>query len=100
MKWETTGQWDLGLDMGFLDNRINLTADVYKKVTKNLLLNANIPTSYGFSSIFKNTGSVQNQGLEISVNTVNIRKKDFSWNTNFNIAFKANKVLTLARNQN
>jgi TonB-linked SusC/RagA family outer membrane protein len=100
LKWETTGQWDLGLDMGFLNDRINLTADLYKKVTKNLLLNANIPPSYGFPSIFKNVGSVQNQGLEISINTVNIRKPDFTWNTNFNISFNANKVLTLAENQN
>ena len=100
LKWETTGQWDLGLDMGFLDNRINLTTDVYKKITKNLLLNANIPTSYGFSSIFQNIGSVQNQGLEISINTVNIQNRNFSWNSSFNIAFNASKVLALAQNQN
>ena len=100
LKWETTAQWDLGLDMGFLNGRIDLTVDLYKKVTKDLLLNANIPTSYGFSGIFKNIGSVQNQGLEISVNTVNVRKEDFSWNTNFNIAFNANKVLALTENQN
>ncbi len=100
LKWETTAQWDLGLDMGFLNGRIDLTVDLYKKVTKDLLLNANIPTSYGYSSIVKNIGSVQNQGLEISINTVNIRKKDFSWNTSFNISFNANKVLSLAENQN
>ena len=99
LKWETTAQWDLGLDMGFVENRINLTADVYKKTTKNLLLNANIPTSYGFSSIYENIGSVQNQGLEISINTVNIRRSNFTWNTSFNIAFNANKVLSLANNQ-
>ena len=100
LKWETTAQWDLGLDMGFLNERINLTADVYKKVTKNLLLNANIPTSYGFSSIFQNVGSVQNQGLEISINTVNIQRPNFSWNSSFNIAFNASKVLALAEGQN
>jgi TonB-linked SusC/RagA family outer membrane protein len=100
LKWETTAQWDLGLDMGFLRGRIDLTVDIYRKTTKNLLLNANIPTSYGYSSIFKNIGSVENQGLELSLNTVNIRKRDFSWNTNFNISFNANKVLALAENQN
>jgi TonB-linked SusC/RagA family outer membrane protein len=100
LKWETTAQWDLGLDMGFLNGRIDLTVDLYKKVTKDLLLNARIPTSYGYNSIFKNIGKVQNQGLEISINTVNIRRSDFSWNTNFNIAFNANKVLALTENQN
>ena len=99
LKWETTAQWDLGLDMGFLNNRINLTADVYNKTTKNLLLQANIPTSYGYSSILQNVGSVENKGLEISINTVNIRKPDFTWNTSFNISFNANKVLSLANNQ-
>ena len=99
LKWETTAQWDLGLDMGFLANRINLTADVYKKITKNLLLNANIPTSYGFSNILENIGKVQNQGLEISINTVNIQNRNFSWNTSFNISFNASKVLALNENQ-
>ncbi|MEO6916069.1 MAG: TonB-dependent receptor [Chitinophagaceae bacterium] len=100
LKWETTGQWDIGLDMSFLRGRIGLTADIYKKVTKDLLLNANIPTSYGYSSIFKNIGSVQNQGLEVTINTFNIRNKDFSWNTSFNISFNTSKVLSLAENQN
>lgn len=100
LKWETTAQWDLGLDMAFLNRRIDLTVDVYRKTTKDLLLNAKIPTSYGYNGIFKNIGRVQNQGLEISINTVNIRKKDFSWNTSFNIAFNGNKVLELTENQN
>ena len=100
LKWETTGQWDLGLDMSFLNRRIDLTVDIYKKITRDLLLNARIPSSYGYSGILKNIGKVQNQGLEISINTVNIRKSDFSWNTSFNIAFNANKVLELTENQN
>ncbi|MEO6136369.1 MAG: TonB-dependent receptor [Ginsengibacter sp.] len=100
LKWETTSQWNLGLDMGFLKNRVEFVVDVYRKTTKDLLLDAKIPTSFGYNSIFKNIGSVQNQGLEVSINTVNIRKGDFSWNTNFNIAFNQNKVLALAENQN
>ena len=99
LKWETTAQWDLGLDMGFFNNRIDLTVDIYRKITRDLLLNARIPSSYGYSGIFKNIGKVQNQGLEVSINTINVRNKDFSWNTNFNIAFNANKVLALTENQ-
>ena len=55
--------------------------------------------SYGYSTIFKNIGKVKNEGLEISINTVNIRRNDFTWNTSFNISFNANKVLELADNQ-
>ena len=99
LKWETTAQTSIGVDLSFLKRRINFTADVYKKVTKDLLLNANIPTSYGYSTIFKNIGKVKNEGLEISINTVNIRRNDFTWNTSFNISCNANKVLELADNQ-
>jgi TonB-linked SusC/RagA family outer membrane protein len=99
LKWETTAQTDLGLDLGFLKNRIDLTVDVYRKKTTNLLLNAHIPTSYGFTSIFKNIGSVRNEGLEITLNTINISQKNFSWSSNFNIAFNSNEVLALAENQ-
>lgn len=99
LKWETTAQWDIGLDMSFLDNRINFEVDAYKKTTRDLLLNANIPTSYGYRSIFQNIGSVENKGLEITINTVNVRTNDFTWNSSFNISFNANKVISLAKNQ-
>ena len=99
LKWETTDQYNIGLDLSFLKNRINLTADVYKKITKDLLLNATLPTSTGFTTAFENIGSVQNQGLELTLNTVNIIAKDFRWTSSFNIAFNKNKVLALANNQ-
>lgn len=99
LKWETTAQTDLGLDVGFFQDRIELTADIYRKKTTNLLLNTEIPASYGFTTIFENIGSVRNQGLEISLNTVNIKTKNFSWRSSFNIAFNENKVLSLAQNQ-
>ena len=99
LKWETTDQYDAGLDLSFFGDRINLTADVYRKITKNLLLNASLPTSTGYATAYENVGSVQNQGLELSLSTVNIRNSRFSWTSSFNIAFNSNKVLGLANNQ-
>jgi TonB-linked SusC/RagA family outer membrane protein len=99
LKWETTAQYDAGLDLSFLNSRINLTTDVYRKTTSNLLLNATLPASSGYASAYENIGSVRNQGLEIAINTVNIDRKNFKWSSGFNISFNQSKVLALANNQ-
>jgi TonB-linked SusC/RagA family outer membrane protein len=99
LKWETTAQFDAGIDLGLLKNRINITVDIYSKKTYDLLLNASVPTSTGFSSVYKNIGKVQNRGLEFSVNASLVKNKTFSWSSNFNIAFNRSKVLELAENQ-
>lgn len=99
LKWETTSQIDIGLDLEFFNGRIGFTADAYSKKTTDLILNSTIPSSYGYSTIYKNIGSVQNQGLEFSLNTLNVRTTDFTWSSSFNISFNANKVLALTENQ-
>jgi len=99
LKWETTEQVDLGLDLGFLKQRITLSADIYRKTTKDLLLRAALPQSSGFATATKNIGSIQNQGLELTLNTENIKTKDFTWNSSFNISFNESKVLALSDNQ-
>ncbi len=99
LKWETTEQWNLGFDLGFFNDRIGLTVDLYSKTTRDLLLVSSLPLSSGFVSATKNVGKVRNQGLEITLNTTNIKTKNFEWTTNFNIAFNRNKVLALADNQ-
>ena len=99
LKWETTEQWNLGLDLSFFKERINFTADIYRKTTRDLLLDASLPLSAGFYSATKNIGKVRNDGLELSLSTVNIKTKDFSWTTDFNIAFNKNEVLELSENQ-
>jgi TonB-linked SusC/RagA family outer membrane protein len=99
LKWETTGQTDIGIDLGFWKNRILLTADYYKKVTSDLLLNASIAPSMGYLKGLKNVGKVSNQGLEFTLSTVNIQKRDFSWSSNFNISFNKNKVIQLNEGQ-
>lgn len=99
LRWETTKQMDIGYDLALFRNRFELTVDVYKKVTKDLLLNADMPITTGQLRAYKNIGSIQNSGLEFTINTINVRSKDFRWSTNFNISFNRNKILSLTRNQ-
>ena len=94
LKWETTAQSDLGIEMGFFDNRLNLTADVYYKKTHDLLLLTQIPSSSGYSSGLKNIGEVENKGLELGLNVNPINRK-VRWDIDFNITFNKNKVLSL-----
>jgi TonB-linked SusC/RagA family outer membrane protein len=96
LKWESNAQLDLGLDMGFAGGRINATIDLYRKKTSDLLLAVPVGQWWGFSTQTANAGSIENKGIELSVNTENIRGKDFSWNTTFNIAYNRQKDLTLA----
>lgn len=99
LKWETTAQYNAGVDLGFWNDRIGVTIDWYKKVTSDLLLRASVPLSSGFGSVVKNIGKVANSGLEFTINTVNIKNKKFTWTSNFNIGFNRNKVLALNEGQ-
>ncbi|HEX6430557.1 MAG TPA: SusC/RagA family TonB-linked outer membrane protein, partial [Niastella sp.] len=99
LRWEGTSQSDIGFDVGFFKQRFTLTADYYKKTTENLLLNAALPPTTGYTSAYKNIGRTRNEGLEIGLSSVNINKGDFIWSTNFNISFNKSKVLGLSHNQ-
>jgi len=98
LKWERSDQFDAGIEFSILNNRINATVDYYKKVTKNMLLDAPIPWSTGLSTVYENIGSVQNTGFEFGVNTRNIVSKDFTWTTDFNFSSNKNKILQLGAN--
>ena len=99
LKWETTSQYDLGLDLAFLDNRIKFTGDIYLKNTYNLLLQATIPASSGFITEMLNVGSMENKGLELTLEVVPIRTRDLEWSRNVNMAMNRNKVTALTDNQ-
>ncbi len=99
LRWESTGQLDIGLDLSLFRSRVSLTIDYYKKTTKDLLLNARIPNTSGYKTAMSNVGKVQNEGMEFSISTVNIKKRNFSWTSDFNISFNRNKLLELANNQ-
>lgn len=95
LKWEQTFSQNLGVDVSFLNHKIQLTAEAYSNKTKDLLLNAEVPMLSGYTNMLINAGSTSNKGLEFTLNTANIAKKDFKWNTSFNISFNRNKVLGL-----
>lgn len=96
LRWEKTAQSDIGIELGLLNGRISLEADVYYRKTTDMLLDAPVPQTSGFGTIRKNVGSMENKGIELSLNTVNISTKDFTWNSTFNVSMNRNKVLTLA----
>jgi len=99
LRWETTEQWNVGLDLSFLDSRIKMTADWYLKNTRDLLLQATIPASSGYTTAMLNIGSMQNQGVELTLNLVPVQRKNFTWAVDFNIAMNRNKVTALTNDQ-
>jgi TonB-linked SusC/RagA family outer membrane protein len=104
LKWETTYQYNAGVDLGLLNNRLTLTADVYRKDTKDLLLKVDIAPSTGSDNlnILQNVGSIRNQGLELGLNTTNVQAANngFGWTTNLNFSLNRNKVLDLGQSVN
>ena len=93
--WETTHQFDFGMDLSLFNNRLDFTIDAYVKKTTDLLLSVEIPYTTGYDTSLQNYGSVRNVGMEFSVTSHNFVKKNFSWDTDFNISFNRNKVLSL-----
>ncbi|MFD2247449.1 SusC/RagA family TonB-linked outer membrane protein [Pontibacter ruber] len=96
LKWETTAQTDIGIDLGLFQNKLNLTADYYVKKTTDLLLAVPLPKTSGFSSQVQNYGSLENKGIELGINATVLQKGDFNWDANFNIAGNRNKITKLA----
>ena len=99
LKWETSYQQDYGIDLGLFDNRISITADYYKTITKDLLFNRPLPGVSGIATQLQNVGELENKGWELGINTKNFIGADFTWSTNFNISSNKNKVLKLADNK-
>lgn len=97
LKWETTRQVDVGLDLALFDGRISFVSDFYHKNTFDMLYYAEVPYTSGFSTALINVGSMVNQGLEFTLNTVNFRGP-FSWTTDFSLSFNQNEVTDLNNN--
>lgn len=98
LQWEKTAESDIGLDLGLLNNRISIGGDFYIKKTHDLLFDAPVPSTSGYTTVTKNIGSVENRGIELSLNTINIQKKNFSWSTSFNFTTLKNKIISLGQN--
>ena len=95
LKWETTRQWNAGLDLGFWDGRLALTLDLYDKDTYDLLQRKTVTTSSGFGSVWVNDGRIRNRGIELSVDATPVSIGDFEWNISGNISFNRNTITSL-----
>ena len=100
LKWESTVNKNLGVDLSLFKNRISITADVYNNESKDLLLYVPIASTYGYTTQYQNVGKTTNKGAEFQLTAAIVRKpKGFNWNANFNIAFNKNRIDQLGTNQ-
>ncbi|GAA3957015.1 TonB-dependent receptor [Pedobacter ginsengiterrae] len=95
LNWESTRGSNLAVDFSLFKNRISGTIEAYQTRTKDVLLSRRLPTISGYSSIFDNLGSVKNKGIEVTLSTINIKKDDFTWSSNFNFSANRNKIVSL-----
>uniref|UniRef100_UPI0028E7864F SusC/RagA family TonB-linked outer membrane protein n=1 Tax=Capnocytophaga sputigena TaxID=1019 RepID=UPI0028E7864F len=98
VKWETVEQFNGGIDLALLKNRLNFTFDAYIKNTSDMLVPMAVSVSSGYSDIAVpsiNAGKVENKGVELTVSSVNVNKKDFQWNTDVNVSFNRNKIVKM-----
>ena len=95
LKWEKSQELNIGLDMGFIENRITASLEIYNRKTVDLIYNEQIPNSTGFGQITTNVGEVSNNGVELTLNTVNIRNDNFMWTTNVNFSRNVNEVVSI-----
>ena len=95
LRWEGSTTINLGLDFSAFKNRLGLTVDAFVKDTKDLLMKRELSFISGWDSQWQNVGKIRNKGLEISLKTININKRNFSWSTNFNISFIDNELVSI-----
>lgn len=95
LRWETTTQSNIGIDLSLFDARLTFTADAYIKKTKDLLLNVPLPTTAEYEYIPRNSGKLENKGVEFVISSINVDKKGLRWSTDFNIAFNRNRITEL-----
>lgn len=104
IQWETQDQWNVGLDLGLLNNRVNFTVDWYKKESNNMLMQLILPSIMGTSgnvssalaAPYGNYGNIENHGIEFALNTKPIISKDFEWDSDINVSINRNKLKSLA----
>lgn len=98
LQWETTHEYNGGLDVGLFKNRIRFSVDAYYKKTYNLLYNYRLPQTTGYSQVSANVGNIDNKGVEFEIHTRNIEHRNFSWNTDFNIGWNKSTITDLGGN--
>ena len=98
LKWEKTGQFDVGVEVGLWQNKLTFDIAYYNKKTTDLLLDCPLPHSTGFSTVYKNIGSVRNSGMDLMINARPVTTNDFSWSSTVNLNYNKNKILHLGEN--
>lgn len=98
LQWEKTTAWNFGLDFGFLKNRISGTLEYYLMQTHDMIMEQKLPNFTGFSSITTNLGQVDNKGIELTLNTVNLKKEKLRWSTTFSFSYNKNQIVHLYKN--
>jgi len=98
LKWERTSTAEAGFDLGFIQNRLNVNFTFYNRLTSDKYADYTLPTTTGFSSIKNNNGQFRNRGVELEIGAKLIRKKNLTWDLNFNIAYNKNMVVSLPSN--
>ncbi len=99
LKWETVVTSNVGLELSMFNSRINLTAEWYNNQSNDLLLSCKIPDATGYTKQFRNVGKMRNRGWEVTLNTVNITKRNFRWTSDLNLTFNRSKVIALNDDQ-
>jgi len=95
LKWETTRQWNIGMSAGFINNKLLVELDLYNKYTYDLLLSVPLPGKTGLSTITQNSGAISNKGVELMINSTNIKKSNYSWKTVLTLSHNSNKIEVL-----
>lgn len=95
LRWETVITANVGLELSMFDNRLNITAEWYNNQSNDLLLKCKIPDGTGYKDQYRNVGKMRNRGWEVTLNTVNIQKKNFRWTSDLNLTFNRSKVISL-----
>jgi len=95
LRWENSEEFNFGLNMGFVNNRIIVDAEYYNKTTNDLIQEVALPTSFGFGVVTANVGKLLNRGIEVSIGSVNVQKGDFKWTSNLNFSKNHNEILEL-----
>ncbi len=98
LTWETTNQFNFGIDIALLDSKLNFTLDLYNKITSNLLQNVQLPVSNGYVSRVDNFGEVENKGIDLNINSIILETGDFRWDLNTNFSVNKNNLNKLNSN--
>lgn len=99
IKWESLSSANLGLDLTLFNKRLDVTVDFYSNTTRNLLIENSFPSNTGYRTQYQNVGTTRNNGLELQLGATVMQRGNFQWNSNFNIAFNKNKIVSLGDQQ-